>query len=138
MHAACVNPAELDGSGGQLKAILPATSAHESMADPLPWTTDGAIIETPFVMLPGMLSARCVNQGGFSYLAVSVSADPADKRVDSIVGEVVTNGEVQPAWGLHLMDMNLALGNLVEVVRRQGEAWTAAHPATQAALPNPR
>jgi hypothetical protein len=138
MHAACVNPAELDGSGGQLKAMLPATSAHESMADPLPWTTDGAIIETPFVMLPGMLSARCVNQGGFSYLAVSVSADPADKRVDSIVGEVVTNGEVQPAWGLHLMDMNLALGNLVEVVRRQGEAWTAAHPAAQAALPNPR
>jgi hypothetical protein len=138
MHAACVNPAELDGSGGQLRAILPAASVHESMADPLPWTTDGAVIETPFVMLPGMLSARCVNQGGFSYLAVNIASDPADKRTDQIVGDVVTDGAVQPGWGLHLIDMNLALGNLVDIVKRQGEAWTAAHPAAQAALPKPQ
>ena len=44
----CCRPAQLD----------------ESMAPPGPWTTDNAEIETPFVMLPGMLSARCVNQGG--------------------------------------------------------------------------
>jgi hypothetical protein len=138
MHAACVNPAELDGSGGQLKALLPAASRHESMAAPLPWTTDGAAIDTPFVMLPGMLSARCVNQGGYSYLAVNIASDPADKRTDGIVGDVVTNGEIQPGWGLHLIDMNLALGNLVDVVKRQGEAWTAAHPAAQAALPKPQ
>ena len=132
MHAACVNPAELDGSGGQLKAMLPSVSAHESMADPLPWTTDGALIDTPFVTLPGMLSARCVNQEGFSYLAVNIASDPADNRTDQIVGDVVTDGEVQPGWGLHLIDVNLALGNLVEIVKRQGEAWTAAHPAAQA------
>jgi hypothetical protein len=138
MHAACVNPAELDGSGGQLKAMLPVASVHESMADPLPWTTDGALIDTPFVMLPGMLSARCVNQGGFSYLAVTIASDPADSRTDSIVGDVVTDGEAQAGWGLHLIDMNLALGNLVDIVRRQGEAWTAAHPAVQPALPKPQ
>jgi hypothetical protein len=138
MQAACVNPAELDGSGGQLKAMLPVVSVHPSMAQPLPWTTDGQAIDTPFVMLPGMLSARCVNQGGFNYLAVSIASDPADKRTDAIVGDVVTNGQVQPAWGLHLIDMNLALGNLVEIVKRQGEAWTAAHPAAQAALPKPQ
>jgi hypothetical protein len=135
MQAACVNPAELDGSGGELKATLPAVSTQESMAQPLPWTTDGAAIDTPFVMLPGMLSARCVNQGGFNYLAVTIAADPSDKRTDQIVGDVVTDGEVQPGWGLHLIDMNLALGNLVEIVKRQGEAWTAAHPVAQAALP---
>jgi len=138
MHAVCVNPAELDGSAGQLKAMLPATSVHQSMAEPLPWTTDSAAIDTPFVMLPGMLSARCVNQGGFSYLAVTIAADPADKRTDQIVGDVVTNGEVQPGWGLHLIDINLALGNLVEIVKRQGEAWTAAHPAAQTSLPKPQ
>ncbi|HEX5007793.1 MAG TPA: DUF3089 domain-containing protein, partial [Hyphomonadaceae bacterium] len=137
MHVACVNPAELDGSGGQLKAMLPATSVHPSMAEPLPWTTDGAIIDTPLVMLPGMLSARCVNQGGFSYLAVTIAADPADKRTDQIVGDVVSDGKIQPGWGLHLIDMNLALGNLVEIVRRQGEAWTAAHPSSQQ-LPKPQ
>lgn len=138
LHAACVNPAELDGSAGQLKAMLPAVSVQESMADPLPWTTDGALIDTPFVMLPGMLSATCVNQGGFSYLAVTIAADPADNRTDAIVGDVVTNGEVQAGWGLHLIDMNLALGNLVDIVKRQGEAWTAAHPAAQTSLPKPQ
>jgi hypothetical protein len=138
MHAACVNPAELDGSGGQLKAMLPATSAHESTADPLPWTTDGAAIDTPFVMLPGMLSATCVDQGGFSYLAVTIASDPADMRTDAIVGDVVTDGVVQPGWGLHLVDMNLALGNLVDIVKRQGDAWAAAHPVAQTTLPKPR
>jgi hypothetical protein len=86
-------------------------------------------------MLPGMLSARCVNHGGFNYLALTIAADPSDKRTDQIVGDVVTDGEVQPGWGLHLIDMNLALGNLVEIVKRQGEAWAAAHPVAQAALP---
>jgi hypothetical protein len=138
MQAACVNPAELDGAGGQLKAMLPSVSAHESMAQPLPWTSDGAVIDTPFVMLPGMLSATCINKGGFSYLSINIASDPADNRTDAIVGDVTVDGKVQPGWGLHLIDMNLALGNLVDIVQRQGEAWTAAHPATQAALPKPQ
>jgi hypothetical protein len=131
MHAACVNPAELDGSAGALKAMLPVGSVHESMAPPGPWTTDNADIETPFVMLPGMLSARCVNQGGFSYLAVSIAGDPADRRTDAIVGDMVVDGKVQSGWGLHLIDMNLAMGNLVDIVKRQGEAWKAAQPGSQ-------
>ena len=28
-----------------------------------------------------------------------------------------------PRWGLHLVDVNLALGNLVELVRRESAAW---------------
>ena len=141
LQAACVNPAELDGSQGALKAMLPAVQATASMAAPGPWTTANTPIETPFVMLPGMLSARCVNQGGFSYLAVSVAADPADPRTDAIVGDVMVDGGVQPGWGLHLIDMNLAMGNLVDIVKRQGAEWLAQHPpvqtpATQATKPN--
>ena len=129
-HAACVNPAQLDGSNGQLKAMLPVGSIHESMAPPGPWTTDNAEIETPFVMLPGMLSAACVNQAGLSYLAVTLAADPLDKRTDTIVGDVVRDGKVQPAWGLHLIDMNLAMGNLVDIAKRQGAEWKRLHPDT--------
>jgi hypothetical protein len=29
-----------------------------------------------------------------------------------------------PAWGLHLADVSIALGNLVDLVRQQGEAFT--------------
>jgi hypothetical protein len=139
-RAACVNPAALDGSEGQLKAALPVGKVIDSMAQPGPWTAANTPIETPFVMLPGMLSARCVDQGGFNYLAVSIAADPADKRTDTIVGDVLVDGAVQPGWGLHLIDMNLAMGNLVEIVKRQGAEWLRQHPPAAAApqqLPKP-
>ncbi len=125
MKAVCVNPAELDGSNGQLKAILPAGKVVDSMAPPGAWTTDNPEIETPFVMLPGMLSAQCVDKGGFNYLAVSIAADPADKRTDAIVGDVVRDGNVLPGWGLHLIDMHLAMGNLVDVVASEAKAYAS-------------
>jgi hypothetical protein len=126
MQAACVNPAELDGSGGQLKAMLPtgATLIPEAAPRP-PWTVDGAAVDTPFVMLPSMLSARCVSQGPFNYLAVSIAADPNDKRTDVIGGEVMIDGKPQPNWGLHLIDMQLALGNLVDIVKAQSKSYAS-------------
>lgn len=137
LQAACVNPAELDGSGGELKAMLPVEAIHPSMAPPPAWTADNKPVETPFVMLPGMLSARCVNQDGFSYLAVSVAANPADMRTDAITGDVVVDGSIQPGWGLHLIDMNVALGNLVDVVKSQSAAWTRLHPPAAPDTPQP-
>jgi hypothetical protein len=108
------------------------------MAQPGPWTIDNTSVDSPFVMLPGMLSATCVNRGGFSYLAVSIAADPLDKRTDTIVGDWVVDGKVQPGWGLHLIDMNLVMGNLVDIVKRQGEAWKAAQPGGQPLVQKPQ
>ena len=34
---------------------------------------------------------------------------------------MVVNNQVQKDWGLHLIDANLAMGNLVELVRAQSE-----------------
>jgi hypothetical protein len=48
---------------------------------------------------------------------------PADPRTDDIAGDVVQNGQVNPAWGLHLIDANLAMGNLVDIVGAEGKAW---------------
>jgi hypothetical protein len=31
-------------------------------------------------------------------------------------------------WGTHLVDINIALGNLVTIVGEQCQAWLAAHP----------
>jgi hypothetical protein len=38
------------------------------------------------------------------------------------------NGDFQGAtgWGLHLVDVSLALGNLIELAGKQGAAWVAA------------
>jgi hypothetical protein len=54
-----------------------------------------------------------------------VHGDPADPRTDDIVGDVVVNGQVLADWGLHLIDVNLAIGNLVDIVREQAKAYLA-------------
>jgi len=37
----------------------------------------------------------------------------------------VVNGEVQPDWGLHLIDVHLAMGNLIDIVRQQSKTYLA-------------
>ncbi len=137
-HAACVNPADLDGSAGQLSAYLPAGRAlFEDMAPPPVWSATAVTpIETPFVALPGLISAKCVEQGGFSYLAITVTPDLADPRTDKINGDVVVNGTLRLLWGLHLIDMHLALGNLVNVVSTQSAEWRNAQTRGSALPPD--
>lgn len=135
LRVACVNPAELDGSGGQLKALLPnGAMQFAEIAPPPAWTAANPQIGTPFVAVPGLLSARCVTRGPYNYLAITVNADPLDPRTDTISGDVVVDGAIRPEWGLHLIDMHLALGNLVDLVARQSAAWRSLQTSA-AALP---
>jgi hypothetical protein len=125
--AACVNPAALGGGSGELHAYLGSGgSGIVAMAEPKPWVTPARPITTPFVSVPGLLTAECVANEKGAYLAVTVHGNPADPRTDDIVGDVVTNGQVLTDWGLHLIDVNLAMGNLVDLVRQQGRAYLSA------------
>lgn len=124
MVAACVNPAALSGGSGELHAYLAAAHSPGSASlEPKPWVTPARPIDTPFVSVPGLLSAQCVTNEHGSYLAITVHGDPADPRVDDIVGDVVVNGQVQRNWGLHLIDVHLTLGNLVELVGQQAKGY---------------
>jgi hypothetical protein len=127
MEAACVNPANLSGGPGELKAYLSNTAQIATAAAPQPaWVKGKANPTTPFVSVPGLLTARCVSKNGFNYLEAHVNADPADPRTDDIPGDVVTpDGKVSADWGLHLIDANIAMGNLVELVGEQSKAWLA-------------
>ncbi len=126
MEAACANPAALGGGSGELRAYLSATSrSGSSSAAPKPWVTPEQPIKTPFVSLPGLLTAECVSNEKGSYLALTVHGNPADPRTDEIVGDVVVGGQVQANWGLHLIDVQAAMGNLVEIVGRQAKAYLA-------------
>ncbi|HEY2482664.1 MAG TPA: DUF3089 domain-containing protein, partial [Caulobacteraceae bacterium] len=87
----------------------------------------GKTIATPFVSVPGMLSARCASTPQFNYLAIHVTPDPSGGRASDINGDVMFGGQVQPDWGLHLIDANLAMGNLVTLVADEGRAWSARH-----------
>ena len=52
---------------------------------------------------------------------VTINADPADPRVDDIPGNLT------PQWGLHLVDMNLVMGDLVALANSQATAWLREH-----------
>ena len=67
---------------------------------------------TPWVTFPGLYSGQCEQAGGASWLQVSTTKGLADSRptVTAILG---------PAWGYHLQDVNLALGNLVADVGKE-------------------
>lgn len=123
----CSNPASLSGGAGELHAYLSNTSAGSlgNSRDTAPWTTPAVAIDTPYVSVPGLLSAECVTERGFSYLSVTVNGNPDDPRVDDIAGDVVVDDVVLANWGLHLIDVHLAMGNLVELVELQGNAWLA-------------
>jgi len=124
MVAVCANPAALGGGSGALHSYLgSAGRGNGSSVEPRPWVTPPKPINTPFVSVPGLLTAECVSNEKGSYLEVTVHGDPADPRTDDIVGDVVVGGQVQADWGLHLIDVNLAMGNLIEVVRRQSKAY---------------
>ncbi len=127
MIAGCTNPAALGGGSADLHAYLPAAGRlFETSAEPRSWVMPAKPIATPFVSVPGLLTAQCVADEHGSYLAVTVHGDPADPRTDDIAGDVVANGQVQANWGLHLIDVNLAIGNLVDLVARQAKAYLAS------------
>jgi hypothetical protein len=119
--AACVNPANLAAGGkAGLHAYLDVGSTASGQ-----WVAGKANPTTPFVSVPGLLSGQCVQKDGFSYLEVHVNADPNDPRTDDILGDVIADGQVNPAWGLHLIDANLVMGDLVDVVGAQARTYVA-------------
>jgi len=128
MIAACTNPAALGGGSGELHSYLRTRGsglATDAAAKPGPWVTPEQPITTPFVSVPGLLTAECVANDSGSYLAVSVHPDPTGARANDITGDVVVGGQVFGDWGLHLIDVNLAMGNLIEIVGQESKAYLA-------------
>jgi len=125
MVSACTNPAALGGGSGQLHAYLTARGSGVIASEVIQksWTTPSQPIETPFVSVPGMLTAECVSNEKGSYLAVTVHGDPADPRADDITGDVIRDGQVLPDWGLHLIDVGLSMGNLIDIVHQQSKMY---------------
>jgi hypothetical protein len=117
MEAGCTNPAALNSGRGQLHAYL-STGTHQ-------WVTPSESINAPFVSVPRLLTAQCVSNEKGSYLEITVNGDSHDPRADDIPGDVMTAGKPNPGWGLHLIDVSVAMGNLVDLVGKQAKAYTA-------------
>ena len=123
-RALCTNPADLGGGAGPLVSYFDARDTseligrvfHAFASD----VTNPPKISTPFVALPGLVSSACVDTGPFSFLALTPQPDPGP-RVDNIGGDLTAQ------WGMHLVDVNVALGNLVDLVGQQAKTWLGEH-----------
>ena len=109
LQVLCTNPAALSGGTGSLDPYFPTTSARAVGG------SGGA--PTPWVAYPGRYTATCTSIGGATWLQVDPAPDPPDGR------PTVTQA-LGPRWGLHLVDVNLALGNLVGLVQDQSAAYS--------------
>jgi Protein of unknown function (DUF3089) len=128
MQAVCANPAALGGGSGMLDAYLSASrisTASDGPRQPFDWTHPAKPIDTSFVKVPGLLSAACVADEHSSYLAVTLHPTADGGRTNDISGDVVVNGQVLEDWGLHLIDANLTMGNLVAIVGDETKAYLA-------------
>lgn len=118
----CTNPAALGGGSAELHSYLQARGGGLGSAAAGPWVTPEKPITTPWVSVPGLLSGECVTNEHGTYFEITVHPDPADPRTDDISGDIMMGGQVAASWGLHLIDMNLGMGNLLDLVHAKGAA----------------
>ncbi|HWW43587.1 MAG TPA: DUF3089 domain-containing protein, partial [Acidimicrobiia bacterium] len=113
LQVLCVNPAALAGGTGALQPYFPTRAFPGPIG---PQTNVGADLATAYVAYPQLYTASCEDSGGASWLQINDIGAPSDTRprvADSL----------GPTWGLHLVDVNLALGNLVSVVGHEAAAY---------------
>jgi len=103
----CTNPAALKkGRAGLAQTYVPTSQL--SLGEP--------IAPTPWVHMDGEYTTRCETGGGASWLNASHNGGPEDKRPQF-------NQPLGPTWGYHIVDINIVLGNLVDLAGRQSAAW---------------
>jgi len=117
----CVNPtlAEQDGQAGDLLPYAPtargARARNQAQAPQAP---------TPWVEEVGLVTARCEHENGASWLQIS---PPEGVSADVIADRAAHHEQVQellgPEWGLHVDDVNEALGNLVGMVAAEAARY---------------
>ncbi|MEA2361176.1 MAG: hypothetical protein QOD71_321 [Thermoleophilaceae bacterium] len=117
LEVLCTNPAALGGGSAKITPIEPSKPFA-------PGTTIGAAVAVLGVPTPAVSTAWRAFPG--SYRASCSSTGGADVlRISSIGAAPVFSPSPTPGWGLHLVDANIALGQLVDVVRTQAAAWRA-------------
>ena len=97
LQVACVNPAAIGGGSAPLQTYFPTAD--------LP----GATATTAWTAYPGRYDAQCRHTSTVTWLQVSATGGRRDRRP-------TLTEDLGPAWGYHVEDVNLALGDLVDDV----------------------
>jgi hypothetical protein len=112
----CTNPAALGGGAAKLDPISPSAPFAQGtqisigislLHLPLPHPANST-----WVSIPHSYRGRCSTAGGASVL-----------RIRSLGGAPTPDPSPTATWGLHLLDANIALGNLISDVRAETRAY---------------
>jgi Protein of unknown function (DUF3089) len=109
----CVNPASLAGRTFALEPYIPSLILAFLPAGSAP------AVRTPWISFPREYRANCESSGNATWLQVSHIGGASDHRP-------LLTGLQDPALGLHVLDVNIALGNLVQLVHDEAAAYQ--HP----------
>lgn len=85
-----------------------------------PCTVGGRPIATAMVRVVGVSKAQCRPNAFTSYLEVSVQRGPDSPASRDIQGELVEG------LGLHLVDLEVAMGNPIDLVGQQARSYLAS------------
>jgi hypothetical protein len=124
MQVLCVNPALLSqtGGAGRLVPFAPTTPFPGKAAPPAPSAA------TPWVSGPDEYTAQCRHENGASWLQVTLDPGLSEKVVKELAARNELAEElIGSEWGLHLYDVNIALGNLVSTIAIQGQVYAFEH-----------
>ena len=123
--AACNNPANLASGQGVPDSYFMTKGFLNGSAGPNQpdWAKPQPTITTPFVKVPGLISTKCVQKGDYHFLEMTVTPDPADARTDELAGEIMRATGPDLNWGLHLIDVDHSMGDLIRIARKQSAAW---------------
>ncbi|HEX5183833.1 MAG TPA: DUF3089 domain-containing protein [Allosphingosinicella sp.] len=122
MTVGCTNPANLGKDGSAPLDSYWYAGPSLSTSGRTDWSSEGPP-PVPFLHTTDLVSGSCVHQGNVGYFAIHVNADPKDRRTDDIPGDVVAFGVPLPGWGLHLVDMNLPMGDVIRLIAAQRDAF---------------
>lgn len=131
-EAICVNPADLTENSPNLDVRLPLQQApitsllvdKKGSGGPYPNVYKNFFKSANYSLfnVPGKFTGQCQrNDLGVHYLEVTLLNDAGDQRASEYEGELW----VAPNWGLHLLDVSLAMGDLLTLAESQIESWLA-------------
>jgi hypothetical protein len=109
LQVLCVNPASPSGGTALLDPYFPALTL--AFLQP-----HARLVPTPWAAFPGEYTARCESSGGATWLQVTRAHRTSAPLPDLTRGQGGT-------MGLHVFDVNLALGNLVSLAGSEASAY---------------
>jgi hypothetical protein len=117
IDSACTNPADLTGEKQTLSAVYLPNEYDFAYAT----KTIVPGVTTPFVLYRNLYTARCIkDSNGISFLEIGKEQGPGDIREIPITHDDLG---IASSLGLHVIDYNLGMGDLLRLVDVKSNAF---------------